>query len=471
MAHEPTIAVPQDKLYLGAAGSRIAVGGLAVALVGFAVAAIFGLREGATEEATRQMQNHFWHAYLMSFAFFLAITLGALFFVMVHHAVRAGWSVLIRRIAEALAGNMVVIGLLFLPLVYLAATGKLSILYHWAGPEAAHDKILQGKSCYLNLGMWLGRIIGFIVLWSALAFFMRRNSIKQDTDGDLKRSRRMEVLSAPGLIFFGFSLTFAAFDLLMSLNAHWFSTMWGVYFFATCALAFFSTMVLLILALQKRGLIGNLINEEHFHDLGKWMFTFTFFWGYIAFSQYMLIWYANLPEETQFYIPRQIGPWASLSILLIIVHLLIPFPGLLSRHVKRKMPVLAFWAVWSLLACLVDMFFIVMPNTFIQQIPGQGKDAEGLAKTPLLPEALKSIVQSNSDAHGPGIYALSDKYASFMSTVSFSLTDPKAWVVTVGLFVGMAGLYVASTMYLLKGAALVPLKDPRLPESVSFENV
>jgi hypothetical protein len=468
LAHPQTISVPQERLYLGATGGRVMMGGLLVGLLGFSVAAIFGLRQPAGDNPT-PLHTHFWHAYLMAFAFFLAITLGALFFVMVHHLARAGWSVMVRRIAEGLASNMLLIAVLFLPIVYLAATGKLDVIYSWAGPEAAHDKLLVGKSCYLNLGLWLGRLVGFLVLWNCLAYFMRKNSVAQDTDGDLRRSRRMEVMSAPGLVFFGFSLTFAAFDLLMTLNPHWSSTMWGVYFFATCALSFFSTLVLLILFLQKRGLIGNLITQEHFHDLGKWMFTFTFFWGYIAFSQYMLIWYANLPEETQFFIPRQLGPWSSLSLLLLVVHLLIPFPGLLSRHVKRKMPVLAFWVVWSLLACLLDLFYIVMPNSFIQQIPEVVKKTEGLSKAPLLPEALKSLVANNTEAGG-GIYVLSGRYQDFATTLSFPLSDPKAWIVTVSLFIGMAGLYVASTMFFLKGASLVPLKDPRLPESISFEN-
>jgi hypothetical protein len=227
-------------------------------------------------------------------------------------------------------------------------------------------------------------------------------------------------------------------------------------------------MVLIILVLQKRGMLGNLISQEHFHDLGKWMFAFTFFWGYIAFSQYMLIWYANIPEETMFYLPRQIWPWGTISILLVVVHLVIPFPGLLSRHVKRKTSVLAFWAVWSLLACLLDMFYIIMPSQWISKIPEWTGD-----KYATLAHAIPHFVASRdgSDPAGHGIYALAQDQMQHLGEVKFAIYEPTAWVIAISVFVGMAGLYVASTMIFLKGAALVPLKDPRLPESLKHENM
>jgi hypothetical protein len=464
LAHEQTISVPHEKVYLGSAGSRVAVGGFFFAIVGFASAVYFGLRSN-----NELLHSHFWHSYLWSFVFFLAITLGALFFVMGQHLSRAGWSVLVRRVAEGIAGNMLLMLLLLMPLVYLAASGNLTILYHWAEPGITkHDKILAGKSVYLNVGMWVARSVGILIVWTIIAFAMRKNSIAQDTDGSVARSKRMEKMSAAGLIFGIFSLTAVAFDLMLSLNGHWFSTMWGVYYLATCALSFFSSLVLVLLFLQKRGMLGNLVTQEHFHDLGKWMFAFTFFWGYIAFSQYMLIWYANIPEETQFYIPRQIGPWGALSILLIVVHLIIPFPGLLSRHVKRKMPVLAFWAVWSLFACLLDMFYIVIPSQWIHKVPewtGHPHDPLGHA----LPDFVAS--HNASDPAGHGIYAVAEKYWQHYPAIEFPLFQPMAWVVAISVFVGMAGLYVATTMIFLKRAALVPLKDPRLPESLKHENV
>ena len=203
-----------------------------------------------------------------------------------------------------------------------------------------------------------------------------------------------------------------------------------------------------------------MITAEHYHDLGKLTFAFVFFWGYIAFSQYMLIWYANMPEETQFYLPRQLGPWAGVSLALLAVHLLIPFAGLMSRHAKRRLGVLAFWSVWVLVANLLDLFWLVMPNVFVHEIP----HAVGAPPGTPLPEALKELLASHQS-----VYQLAEEHAGFMSQITEPL-GPVA-IMVVALVVGLGGLYLASTARLLRGAALVTLQDPRLPESLAFENV
>ena len=179
----------------------------------------------------------------------------------------------------------------------------------------------------------------------------------------------MERLSAPGMILWAFTITLAAVDLIMSLNPHWSSTMIGVYLFSDAVLSSLVVITLLALWLQSCGLLRGVVTKEHYHDLGKLTFAFVFFWGYIAFSQYMLIWYANMPEETQFYMMRQIGPWAGVSLALIVVHFVLPFLGLMSRHVKRLLPLFAFWLVWLLVAHAFDLFWLIMPNIFIRQIP------------------------------------------------------------------------------------------------------
>jgi hypothetical protein len=226
-------------------------------------------------------------------------------------------------------------------------------------------------------------------------------------------------------------------------------------------LSAFSAITLLSLALKKRGLIGDAINHDHYHDLGKWMFAFTFFWGYIGFSQYMLIWYANIPEETQFYIPRQIGFWRSLSLILLAVHFLIPFPGLLSRHVKRRNAVVAFWACWCLLACALDIYWLVMPNQWINQIAGHlGAHGEPLSSNLVL------LVESNQN-----IYHVKPEHAEFLNNNIHFAFRPINVVITVLCFVGIGGLYLFSTMLALRGKSLVPTKDPRLPESLAFENI
>ncbi len=213
------------------------------------------------------------------------------------------------------------------------------------------------------------RLAAYFAVWVFLAWFFRSRSIRQDADGDVRWSVAMERVSVPGMIAFGLTVTLAAVDLLMSLNPHWYSTIIGVYFFGGAVLSGLVVLTLLALWLQAAGRLQGAITAEHYHDLGKLTFAFVVFWGYIAFSQYMLIWYANMPEETQFYMPRQIGPWAGISLALLFCQLLIPMFGLLSRHAKRHPLVFTFWAVWLLGAHLLDLFWLIMPNVFIQQIP------------------------------------------------------------------------------------------------------
>lgn len=402
----------------------------------------------------------FYHAYLVAFLFFLGITLGAIFFVLLHHLTRAGWSVTVRRLAEGLAGNIYLMLLLALPLL-----AGLHELYEWIEPEfVSGDHILRGKSAYLNEHALLLRLGLYFGVWIFLAWFFRSRSIRQDKTGDARLSKVLEKVSAPGMIALGFTLSFAMFDLVMALNPHWFSTIFGVYMFAGMVLSFLAVVTLLALWLQRVGRVRQTITHEHYHDLGKMTFAFTFFWGYIAFSQYMLIWYANMPEETQFFIPRQLGFWAVVGLILAACHLAIPFGGLLSRHAKRKLAIFSFWAVWLLLAHLLDLYWLVMPNLFIRQIPelvAKQTGEKGLG----LPEALSRLVVSNQH-----VYQLHPDFAAFGAQVNLPLS-PACLLLTASLVAGMGGLYIISTAWCLRRAALIPLKDPRLPEALAFENV
>ncbi len=449
MAHAHTPSLEHDKLHVGAVASRLGIPGLLVGILALGLAAWIGLTHD-------EMRSHFFHSYLAAYSFFLAITLGSLAFVIIQHLARAGWSVTVRRLAERLGLNMFLMAILILPLL-----AGLRELYHWmfqsGRPDEAEALLNTG---FLNPTFFTIRIIAYFAIWCFVAWFYASKSARQDQSGDTRTTRILELTGAPVIVLFGFSLTGFAFDWIMSLNPHWFSTIFGVYFFAGCMLSGLSTMVLLSLSLKKRGLIGGAINHDHYHDLGKLMFAFTFFWGYIAFSQYMLIWYANLPEETQFYSPRQIGVWATITLTLLFVHLIIPFPGLLSRHVKRKNAVLAFWSVWSLLACALDIYWLVIPNQWINRIPYEVGD-------PHLPlqEALPLLVGGTRD-----IYTLNPAHASFMEQITYPLQALPV-LVTILCFIGIGGLYIFSTMLALRGQPLVPLKDPRLAESLAFENV
>ena len=212
----------------------------------------------------------------------------------------------------------------------------------------------------------------------------------------------MERLSAPGMILWAVTITLAAVDLIMSLNPHWYSTMIGVYLFSDAVLSSLVALTLLALWLQSCGLLRGVVTKEHYHDLGKLTFAFVFFWGYIAFSQYMLIWYANIPEETQFYMTRQIGPWAGVSLALIVVHFVLPFVGLMSKHAKRILPLFVFWLVWLLVAHAFDLFWLIMPNVVRPSDAGRP-----------LPEAFKTLLASQQS-----VYQLAATQSDFMDAMS-----------------------------------------------------
>jgi hypothetical protein len=474
MQTAPSTLSPQSEtLRLGPTAQRMIVAGLVLAAIGAVLAAACGLAAG-------QPSAMFFHAYLVAFVFYLTVVLGSLFFVLLHHLARAGWSVTLRRLAEALAGNVLLLAVLFLPLLY-----NLPQIYPWARtqpnenqtagkdntaeagkPSAAKGEHAAGKAeaeksdgvagykIWLTPTNFAGRFVIYFVIWGFLAWYFRSHSILQDGTGSLQLSRSMERLSAPGMILFGVTITLAAVDLIMSLNPHWCSTMIGVYLFADAVLSSLVVLTLLALWLQSCGLLQGVITKEHYHDLGKLTFGFVFFWGYIAFSQYMLIWYANIPEETQFYMMRQIGPWAGVSLALIVVHFVLPFLGLMSRHVKRLLPAFAFWLVWLLVAHAFDLFWLIMPNTFIEPLLGSNAT---------LPEAFKTVLESQQ-----AVYQLSQ--SSDLGDVIRAPLAPAAIATVAGLLIAMGGLFLANTARLLQGAPLVPVKDPRLNESLNFHN-
>jgi hypothetical protein len=348
--------------------------------------------------------------YLVSFAFFLSLSLGALFFVMLQHVTRAGWSVVVRRVAEATAANVWLMAVLAVPVVL-----GMGRLYHWAHPGAAdHDPLLAGKAGFLNPGFFTIRLVVYFGVWCLLAWFFAATSRRQDLTSDPALTRRMEVLSAPGIVAYALTVNFAAFDLLMSLDPHWFSTIFGVYFFSASVVLFFAVMPKLFVWLQAQGLLRRAVTVEHYHDFGKFLFAFTVFWAYIAFSQYMLIWYGNIPEETQWFLKRQTGGWTTVSLILLFGHFVAPFLLLISRHVKRRPLLLAVIGLFVAAMCWVDMYWLVVPE-------------------------------------------FSPAIARF------------GWL-DVLVCLGVAGIYSAVLVWRLGRASLVPEGDPRLAESLAFEN-
>jgi hypothetical protein len=315
--------------------------------------------EGGHGEVSTKKQ--FFFSWLTAFAFFTTLCLGGLFFTILHHLVRASWSTGLRRIAENLAMNIPIMAVC--ALVFLLGFDDV---YSWTKIKASEDPFFAVKEPYLNTGFFTIRAVFFFAVWILMALFFRSNSVKQDgTDGgDAAKALnfKMRKLAPLSMLTFALTLTFFAFDWLMSLDPHWFSTMFGVYIFAGTVVALFSTLIVSTLWLEGNGVLKNTLTIGNFHDAGKLLFGFIVFWTYITFCQYYLIWYANIPEETGWYLRRMVGGWENIGLLIAVGHFIVPFWLIMSRHVKRNRTVLGVAAVWMLIMHFVDLYFVVMPT-------------------------------------------------------------------------------------------------------------
>lgn len=300
-------------------------------------------------------------SYLIAWCFFLSISLGGIFFVVLQHLVGARWSVSVRRVAELLMTPIPMLGLLSLPLLLPMLFGS-SMVYSWNDAAVrANDSLVQSKAAYLNAPFFVLRSMIYFGVWSLIAGFYFRASKKQDANPSIDWGQRMKARSGPAMFAFAITVNFASYDYLMSLEPHWFSSIFGIYFFAGCVVAILATLPLALGLLQSLGRMQDEVTVEHYHDLGKLLFGFVFFWGYIAFSQYILIWYANIPEETFWYLKRQQGLWLSVSLLLVFGHFILPFFGLMSRSVRRNRQVLIAWCCFMLVMHWVDLMWLVLP--------------------------------------------------------------------------------------------------------------
>ncbi len=303
-------------------------------------------------------KEQFAFSYLVSFVYFLSLSLGGLWFVLMQHVAKAGWSVLVRRIGEMVSSNLFWMGLFILPLLFYS-TGDL---FPWLQKEASHDAILVGKSFYLNLPFFFIRTLIYFVFWAWISKTLYSISLKQDYTGKVDLTTKMHNRAIFGVIMFTLTLTFFSFDWIMSLDPHWFSTIFGIYYLACSIVGFLALLALIMGVLKSSGYLKGLYSIEHQHDIGKLLFAFNVFWIYIAFSQFMLIWYANLGEETTFYHLRSNGNWKEFSTVLPILHFVIPFFFLISREVKRNTFALSIAAVWLLIVNYLDIYWLIMPN-------------------------------------------------------------------------------------------------------------
>lgn len=382
----------------------------------------------------------FLRAYVQNFMFVLSIVLAALFFVMLQHLTRAGWSVTVRRLAELMTTAFPVMAALALPVVLAVLIGwpaAVEKVYPWTSHAVAeHSHAVHHKAPYLSTTFFVVRVLIYFAVWLWLANYMFRRSLEQDETGDPSITSRMGRVAAPGMILFALTLTFAAVDFLMTMAPTWYSTIFGVYYFAGGVLAFVSVLALSIMWLQRNGRMVLAVSAEHYHDMGKLIFAFTVFWSYIAFSQYMLQWYANIPEETQWYMVRQKSPWLWLSFALLFGHFIIPFLALISRHPKRRPGLLLLGACWMLLMHWLDMLYLAGPPYY------------GLLKAP------------------HGMIGAGDALAA----ISVDLYRPLQIPLSIALGVAMAGLAGAHVLRRAERVPLVPQRDPRLNESLAFEN-
>jgi hypothetical protein len=321
---------------------------------GLALIALLSWAGMAAGFLTDRPQFHF--SYLVSFAYFVSLTLGAMFYVMVQHLTGSAWSVTVRRLMETIMRTIPIGLVLFVPV----ALGT-HYMYEWTHATAATDPILVKKIGFLNEQWFLIRSFVVLGLWSLFAWRLYALSRKQDDTGSLQQTSSLEKWSAPGLLMLFLTASLAAFDWVMSLDPHWWSTMFGVYFLAGGALSFIAALIAICLALRSAGYLTNSIKEEHYHDLGKWLFALTVFWAYVTFSQYMLIWYGNLPEENVWYQRRLVGSWSAFRPILIFCHFAIPFFTLMPRASKRNLKVLGFFAGWMMLMHYVDLYWQIMP--------------------------------------------------------------------------------------------------------------
>jgi hypothetical protein len=353
-----------------------------------------------------------WAGFLISHFYFLSLAIGGLFFASIQFLTSSMWSSPIRRISESFTAYLPVALVAFV-ILWL---GGSHTLYEWTHTEVvAKDPLLSGKVAYLNLPFFGIRGILTFGLWILFAYFIIGNSLKQDKTKDYGLSLKNKSLSPIFLLVFGLGYTFMGFDLLMSLEPHWFSTIWGVYCFAGLFGSTLALTCVLAILLRRSGALAGIVNDNHLHDIGKFMFAFTVFWAYIGFSQFMLIWYANLPEETFWYEHRTENGWVYVSVALFIARFVVPFIVLLPRGAKRNEKTLLTMGIWMLACQFLDLYWIVLPV--------------------------------------------------------FSKTGPMLPWIELLIFIGFWGLFGFVVHRFMTKNNIVPIGDPRLPEAVFRHHV
>jgi hypothetical protein len=321
-------------------------------------AGVAGVIVAATAAALTGDATQFYQSYLIGYMFCLGITLGCLALGMMHQLSGGAWGVVLRRPIGAAARVLPVLTVLFIPILI-----GMSHLYIWTHPDVvAASEVLRHKQLYLNTPFFIARVVLYFAIWNAISYFLNRWSLEQDRTGDPSIPRRMQRLSAAGLVLYGLTITFASFDWLMSIQPEWYSTIYGVLIIGGQGLSGIAFLILAIAWLSRRPPLNDIIVADHFHDAGNLTLAFVMLWAYFAFSQYLIIWAGNLPREILWYQHRLQTGWRAIGILLVVFHFAVPFFVLLSRRVKRQAVALARLAAAILVARVIDLFWLVAPD-------------------------------------------------------------------------------------------------------------
>lgn len=303
--------------------------------------------------------EQFFRSYLFSYLFYIGLTLGCMALLMLQYLSGGSWGIVIRRVTESATRTLPWLALLFIPILI-----GIPKLYSWSDDvKVKADPLLQHKHIYLNVPFFLVRAGIYFLGWFAFAYFLNKWSHEQDTEGRDPRSRRLQLLSGPGLMFYGFSISFAAVDWVMSLSPHWYSTIYGLLFLAGQGLSALAFCIAVLVILSERGRpLEGIIGPSHLHDIGKLLLTFTMLWAYFSYSQLLIIWAGNLRGEIPWYMERFTGGWQWIGMLLVVFHFALPFAMLLSRTLKRAGKTLIRIAALIIVMRFVDLFWMVEPD-------------------------------------------------------------------------------------------------------------
>jgi hypothetical protein len=304
-------------------------------------------------------REEFLRSYLFADMFFTGMALGCLGILLLNHTVGGKWGMVIRRLCEAGARTIPFTAIFLLPVLL-----SIPVLYVWARPEAAHDANIQSKAAYLNVPFFLARAVFFFLVWTFYAYRLSGWSKQQDETGDSRLISKMRALSAPGLVVFTFTGTFAFVDWIMSLEPEWFSTMYGAMYLVGQMLEAFALVIAVVIVLSQWEPIKEYVTAQHFHDLGNMMLAFTVLWAYLSFSQFLIIWAGNLPDEVPWYVRRLGQGWGGVAVFLVVFHFCVPFLLLLQRDIKRRASLLLKVALFMLVVRIVDVYWIVEPSFY-----------------------------------------------------------------------------------------------------------